>query len=47
MVGQPFEWKLYDFDRPSNLKERLLAHGFSAGGPCMSPSPKETTACRA
>ncbi|HZG77978.1 MAG TPA: N-acetyltransferase, partial [Paenibacillus sp.] len=30
-LGQPFEWKLYDFDRPADLKDRLIAHGFSAG----------------
>jgi GNAT superfamily N-acetyltransferase len=27
-IGQDFEWKLYDHDRPSDLKERLGAHGF-------------------
>ena len=27
-VGQNFEWKLYDYDRPSGLLERLLAVGF-------------------
>ncbi|MCI0714304.1 MAG: GNAT family N-acetyltransferase [Chloroflexi bacterium] len=28
-IGQDFEWKLYDYDKPSDLKERLEAHGFS------------------
>ena len=27
-VGQNFEWKLYDYDRPSDLKERLGSYGF-------------------
>jgi hypothetical protein len=27
-IGQDFEWKLYDYDQPSDLKERLKAHGF-------------------
>ncbi len=27
-VGQRCEWKLYDHDRPADLKERLIAHGF-------------------
>jgi hypothetical protein len=27
-IGQDFEWKLYDYDQPSDLKERLAAHGF-------------------
>ena len=27
-IGQNFEWKLYDYDQPSDLKERLLSHGF-------------------
>jgi hypothetical protein len=27
-LGQDFEWKVYDHDRPSDLKERLRAHGF-------------------
>jgi hypothetical protein len=27
-IGQDFEWKLYDYDQPSNLKERLEARGF-------------------
>ena len=26
-----FEWKSYDFDRPANIGERLVAHGFAAG----------------
>lgn len=28
-IGQDFEWKLYDHDQPSDLKERLEAYGFS------------------
>jgi hypothetical protein len=28
-IGQDFEWKLYDYDRPSDLKERLRAYGFT------------------
>lgn len=27
-LGQNFEWKLFEHDRPSDLKERLEAHGF-------------------
>jgi len=27
-IGQSFEWKLYDYDRPSDLKDRLASHGF-------------------
>ncbi len=27
-IGQNFEWKLFDYDRPADLKERLLAYGF-------------------
>ncbi len=30
-IGQHFEWKVYDYDRPSDLKERLEAHGFMIG----------------
>ena len=28
-IGQSFEWKVYDYDRPPDLKERLAARGFS------------------
>ncbi len=28
-IGQDFEWKLYDYDRPSDLKERLRVYGFT------------------
>jgi hypothetical protein len=28
-LGQNFEWKLYDYDRPADLKDRLQAHGFA------------------
>lgn len=27
-IGQDFEWKVYDYDRPSDLKERLESYGF-------------------
>lgn len=27
-IGQSFEWKLYDYDRPADLKDRLEAFGF-------------------
>ena len=27
-LGQDFEWKLYDYDRPADLKERLESYGF-------------------
>jgi hypothetical protein len=27
-LRQDFEWKVYDYDRPSDLKERLGSHGF-------------------
>jgi GNAT superfamily N-acetyltransferase len=27
-LDQGFEWKLYDYDTPPDLKERLAAHGF-------------------
>ncbi len=27
-IGQDFEWKLYDYDTPSDLKERLASYGF-------------------
>lgn len=27
-IGQGFEWKLYDYDQPADLKERLIVHGF-------------------
>ncbi|HZG75680.1 MAG TPA: GNAT family N-acetyltransferase [Paenibacillus sp.] len=32
-VGQRFEWKAYDYDAPSDLLERLRAHGFDIGEP--------------
>ncbi len=28
-IGQNFEWKLYDYDQPTDLKERLGSYGFS------------------
>ena len=27
-IGQDFEWKVYDYDQPPDLKERLESHGF-------------------
>jgi GNAT superfamily N-acetyltransferase len=27
-VGVPFEWKVYDYDRPADLTQRLAARGF-------------------
>ena len=27
-IGQDFEWKVYDYDQPADLKERLAAQGF-------------------
>lgn len=32
-IGQDFEWKLYDYDAPSDLKERLAAYGFAIEEP--------------
>lgn len=32
-IGQDFEWKLYDYDQPPDLKERLAAHGFEIEEP--------------
>jgi ribosomal protein S18 acetylase RimI-like enzyme len=29
-LGQEFEWKLYDYDRPPDLAQRLVAAGFRA-----------------
>lgn len=34
-LGRPFEWKLYDYDRPADLATRLLNAGFT-------PEPAET-----
>ena len=28
-IGQDFEWKLYDYDEPPDLKDRLSAYGFT------------------
>jgi hypothetical protein len=30
-LGRGFEWKLYDYDQPADLIERLERHGFSIG----------------
>ena len=27
-IGQDFEWKVYDYDKPPDLKERLQSYGF-------------------
>ncbi len=32
-LGQSFEWKVYSHDRPENLKERLVEHGFTLDAP--------------
>lgn len=31
-IGHPFEWKVYDHDTPSDLRQRLLDRGFKADG---------------
>jgi hypothetical protein len=30
-LNMAFEWKVYDYDRPADLKERLVKHGFTIG----------------
>ncbi|HYF65665.1 MAG TPA: GNAT family N-acetyltransferase [Herpetosiphonaceae bacterium] len=30
-LGRGFEWKLYDYDQPADLRERLAARGFNVG----------------
>jgi GNAT superfamily N-acetyltransferase len=30
-LSREFEWKVYSWDRPSDLKDRLLRHGFTEG----------------
>jgi GNAT superfamily N-acetyltransferase len=32
-MGQKFEWKVFDYDTPPDLKERLAAHGFEVEDP--------------
>ncbi|GAB4539154.1 MAG: GNAT family N-acetyltransferase [Anaerolineae bacterium] len=32
-LGQDFEWKVYDYDTPPDLKDRLAAHGFELEDP--------------
>lgn len=32
-IGQDFEWKVYDYDRPPDLKERLASYGFEIEEP--------------
>jgi GNAT superfamily N-acetyltransferase len=32
-MGQGFEWKVFDYDTPPDLKERLAAHGFEIEDP--------------
>ena len=32
-IGHKFEWKLYDYDTPVDLKDRLAAHGFKIEDP--------------
>lgn len=31
--NQPFEWKVYDYDTPPDLKDRLVTHGFEPEDP--------------
>lgn len=30
-LGQPFEWKVYDYDAPPDLRQRLAARSFAVG----------------
>ena len=32
-LDQPFEWKVYDYDTPPDLRDRLVAHGFEPDDP--------------
>ncbi|MBI3943492.1 MAG: GNAT family N-acetyltransferase [Chloroflexi bacterium] len=32
-MNQPFEWIVYDHDKPASLKDRLVAHGFKPDDP--------------
>src|SRR5664279_5728749 len=32
-IADDLEWKLFDYDQPADLKERLIAHGFVAQDP--------------
>src|SRR5215207_501379 len=32
-MGQPFEWVVFDHDKPPALRERLAAHGFTPDEP--------------
>src|SRR5688572_25988882 len=32
-IGQDFEWKVFGYDRPADLKDRLLARGFELEEP--------------
>lgn len=32
-IADKLSWKLYDYDQPADLKDRLIAHGFTAGSP--------------
>lgn len=32
-LGQDFEWKVYDYDTPADLKDLLVAHGFKVEDP--------------
>jgi GNAT superfamily N-acetyltransferase len=32
-IGQDFEWKVFDYDKPADLKERLDSYGFSVKEP--------------
>jgi hypothetical protein len=32
-IEHPFDWKVYDYDAPSDLRERMVAHGFEQEDP--------------
>ena len=32
-AGLEFEWKVYDFDQPDSIAQKLVQHGFSQGEP--------------
>lgn len=32
-MNQPFDWKIYDYDQPPDLRDRLLRHGFEPDEP--------------
>lgn len=38
-MNRPFSWDVYDHDAPSNLADRLVAHGFERENPPDDPGP--------